>query len=80
MEPALQDMLQEVANRRGTARAISIAAPRGDSQGNGHAEKAVRGVEEYGRVRCVLSGAVLQGARRLCIRSLWFKLLYAFAQ
>ena len=50
-EPALLDLAREVAQRRGNSRTVLESAPRGDSQGNGHAERAVKSVEEVVRLQ-----------------------------
>ena len=50
-EPALVDLIRDVAKRRGDARTIVETAPRSDSQGNGHAERAVRSIEENVRLQ-----------------------------
>ena len=50
-EPAILDLLSDVARRRGSVRTVLESAPRGDSQGNGHAERAVRSVEEMVRLQ-----------------------------
>ena len=44
-------MLRAVAESRGEARTLLEMAPRGDSRGNGHAERAVRTVEENVRLQ-----------------------------
>ena len=49
-EPAIQQLFREVAQMRGTARTIIEPAPKGDSKGNGLAERAVQSVEEMVRV------------------------------
>lgn len=49
-EPAIVEMLNDVARRRDGAQTILEHAPRGDSQANGRAERAVRTTEEFVRV------------------------------
>ena len=50
-EPAIRDVLAEVAKSRGEARTILEEAPRSDSSGNGMVERAVRSIEEMVRVQ-----------------------------
>ena len=45
-EPALQDLMGEVARLRGDLPTVLEASPVGDSQSNGFVERAVRSVEE----------------------------------
>ena len=50
-EASITEVLQEVAKGRGSVRTVIESAPRGDSAGNGHAERAVRSVEESVRLQ-----------------------------
>ena len=49
-EPAIQDLLNEVARARNPARTIIEPTPQGDSSANGVAERAVQSLEEMVRV------------------------------
>ena len=49
-EPALQDLFKAIARERGSLRTQIEASPKGDSSGNGTAERAVQSVEEMVRV------------------------------
>ena len=49
-EPAIKDMLQEVAKQRPWARTVVESSPSGDSKSNGFAERAVQSIEELVRV------------------------------
>ena len=49
-EPAIRDLMKEVAQARGEVRTVLEASPPGESQANGHAERAIRSVEEIVRV------------------------------
>ena len=48
-EPALQDLFEDVARRRGTAPTVLECSAVGESQANGFAERAVRSIEEIVR-------------------------------
>ena len=48
-EPALQDLLEEVARKRGDLPTVIESSPVGESQSNGFIERAVRSVEEMVR-------------------------------
>ena len=50
-ERAFQDVLHQLAESRGESRTLVEGAPKGDSKGNGHAERAVRSAEEMIRLQ-----------------------------
>ena len=49
-EPALVDLMKEIAKGRGNRRTVIEHSAPGDSQGNGFTERGVRSVEEMARV------------------------------
>ena len=49
-EPALVDLVKEIAKGRGSRRTVIVHSAPGDSQGNGFIERGVRSVEEMARV------------------------------
>ena len=68
-EPAIKDLMSEVARARGDAEtAIENTAP-GDSRANGYAERAVRSVEE--QVRAIKPGYEQNIGKEVEVKKCW---------
>lgn len=61
-EPAIAAVVQELARARGNLRTILEMSPPSDSQSNGHAERAIRTVEELTRVHKLALESKLGGS------------------